>query len=178
MKKKNSKSIILLVLLLVLSLTLVACGSTESSTDSPSTTSETSSSENTQEEITETTEKEEPSMSYEITDTRNSTWVNSIGTTWMQTIVEITNTGSTNLYLSSGSYDLEDANGGLIASRSMVSTFPDVIAPGEKGYMYEEATLDDPVDGELTVLPREDVEEAKIDLIRFPVTDIKISAGD
>ncbi len=115
------------------------------------------------------------SASYEITDCRARTWTNSIGSVCVQTIVEIANTGSTNLYLSSGSYDLENDIGELIDCRSMVSTFPNVIAPGEKGYMYEETTLDEAVDGELTVLPHVDVKRATVDLIRFPVTDVKIS---
>ena len=120
----------------------------------------------------------EPAPGYEITDCRAKTWTNSIGTVWVQTIVEITNTGTTNLYLSSGSYDLEDASGNLIGSKTMVSAYPSVLAPGEKGYMYEETILDDTTDGELIVLPREDIEEAKVELIRFPVTDTKISNGN
>ena len=120
----------------------------------------------------------EPAPGYEITDCRAKTWTNSIGTVWVQTIVEITNTGTTNLYLSSGSYDLEDASGNLIGSKTLVSAYPSVLAPGEKGYMYEETILDDTTDGELIVLPREDIEEAKVELIRFPVTDTKISNGN
>ena len=119
----------------------------------------------------------EQTASYEITDKRVATWVNSIGTTHMQIIVEITNTGTKNLYLDSGSCDIEDASGKLITSESLVSAFPDVLAPGEKGYMYEETILDKAFDGELTVIPHEEVEEAKVDLIRFPVTDTEISNG-
>ena len=142
-----------------------------------STTPEASTSETISIESSPEGQSTEPAPGYEITDCRAKTWTNSIGTVWVQTIVEITNTGTTNLYLSSGSYDLEDASGTLIASKTMVSTYPSVLAPGEKGYMYEETILDDTTDGELIVLPREDIEEAKVELIRFPVTDTKISNG-
>lgn len=115
------------------------------------------------------------SASYEITNTRVKTWTNNIGSTWVQTIVEITNNGTANLYLSSSSYDLEDASGNLVSSNKYVSVFPNVLAPGEKGYMYEETTLDESVEGELTVLPHLSIEEATVDLIRLPITDVELS---
>jgi len=115
--------------------------------------------------------------SYEITDTRSKTWTDSIGTIWLQTIIEIENNRTTNLYLNSGAYDIEDASGGLIASKTMVSEYPNVLAPGEKGCMYDETMLDETVNGEIKVLPREDIEEATVDLIRFPVTDVKLSSS-
>lgn len=118
---------------------------------------------------------EPPKEDYEVTYSNARAYTNSIGTTWVQAIVEIENTGSENLYLSSGAYDLEDADGSLIASQSMVSTFPDVIAPGEKGYMYEETTLDEySGDGNLKIIPRPDVKAAKVDLIRYNISDITV----
>jgi len=121
--------------------------------------------------------EQKSAAAYEITDARAKTWVNSIGTTWVQTIVEITNTGEKNLFLSSGAYDLENADGSLAASQTMVSAYPEVLAPGEKGYMYEETTLDASVSGELTVLPREDVDEARVEMIRLPVTETELKDG-
>lgn len=167
------KKLVTLVLVLVLVLSLSACGSSETGASLDSTASIVE--EQPETDTTDSTNEPVASTNYEITDIRARTWTNSIGSVWVQTIVEITNTGSTNLYLSSGSYDLEDASGSLVASQTMVSAYPDVLAPGEKGYMYEETTLDKAVDGELTVLPREDVEEATVDLIRFPVTEAEIS---
>lgn len=113
--------------------------------------------------------------SYAITDQRAITWTDSIGSTWVQVIVEITNDGTNDLYLGSGSCDLEDANGKLIKSMSLVSEYPEVLAPGEKGYMYEETTLDNPVDGEITVLPRVDAREAKVECIRLATSDVAVS---
>ena len=157
-------------LALLLALLLTACGS-----------SQPKSSEENAASIPEAAEAQTPEVNdvaYEITYSNAKTWTNSFGSTWVQTIVEITNTGSKNLYLGSGSYDLENPDGSLVSAKSMVSSFPDVIAPGEKGYMYEETTLDNySGDGNLNVLPRPDVKEAKVDLIRYNVTDLSVSDG-
>ena len=118
------------------------------------------------------TKKDE--KSYEITYQNVRTYTNSIGTTYAQVIVEIENTGTTDLYLSTGSYDLEDENGKLVTSNSMVSTYPDVISPGEKGYMYEDDMLDEPVNGPLTLLPRPNVKKSKVDNLRYTVTDVEL----
>lgn len=102
-------------------------------------------------------------------------WTNSIGSTWEQTIVEITNTGSVPLYLGDVSYDLEDESGSLLASESMVSVYPTVLDVGEKGYLYNETTFDgDPVDN-VNIIPHIKAEAAKIENVRYPVTDVKIS---
>lgn len=173
------KKRILFVLALTLLLTLCACDNNDEPSGSGSETTDAqqvSSDESGNEASSDPASDE--ATSYEITDCRAKTWTSSTGSFWVQTIVEITNTGTTNLYLSSGAYDLEDASGNLVASQTMVSAYPDVLAPGEKGYMYEETILDAAVDGDLTVLPREEVEEATIDLVRFPVTDVSISTDN
>lgn len=168
------KKLISLLMALTMILSLAACAGESGSAETTVPGSAAS-------EIPETQAPAETTapvaVQYEITDARATSWVNSIGTTWVQVIVEITNTGTSNLYLSSGSYDLEDAEGHLVASQTLVSEAPDVIAPGEKGYMYEETTLDTPVEGELTVLPRVDVEEASVDLIRYTVSDASLTEG-
>lgn len=125
---------------------------------------------------TSTPDAMQKAVDYEITYSSAKTYTNSIGTTWVQAIFEVTNTGTGPLYLSAGSYDLEDESGALVASKTMVSVYPDVIDPGEKAYYYEESTLDDVEGGiELTILPRADAKEAKIDNIRFSVSDFSLS---
>ncbi len=122
--------------------------------------------------------KPESKTDYETTVYPVKTWVNSIGTPYAQIIVGVKNTGNSNLYLSSGTMDLEDASGALFASRNLVSVFPEIIAPGETAYYYEEAMLDSPAPSDLTVIPHIDVEEAYIDMIRCPVTDVTIGTTD
>jgi hypothetical protein len=57
---------------------------------------------------------------------------------YYQAFVEITNTGNVPLYLGDATFDLEDSNGSLIATDDDVSTAPDFIYPGEKGYYYNQ----------------------------------------
>lgn len=164
------KLALLLVLVLVLSLT--ACGNSQQPTvDSAPSKAQTELAKSTVSE----SEVSDDAL-YEISYANARVWKDSVGECWIQTIVEITNTSTTNLYLNSGSYDLEDASGALVASRSYVSTFPSVIAPGEKGIMYEETILDNySGDGNLTVIARPSVEEAKVELIRYSVTDVSVT---
>ena len=177
------KKLLALILAMILALSLAACGDTggQHSGDPTQRPSQEqngpSPAESKDTEPIESNEPVEPAgKPYEITYQNAKVWTNSIGTTWVQTIVEITNTSSKNLYLSSGSYDLEDADGKLVASQSLVSCYPSVLAPGEKGYMYEETTLDNyDGDGNLTILPRPSIDTAKVDLIRYNVTDVTIS---
>lgn len=173
------KKIILIFTAFILTISLAGCGSFIPSPNKQTVATnntESASEVNITEEVT-TEPALESAVAYEITDSSVALWKDSIGTSWVQTIVEITNTGSEPLYLGSGSYDLEDSEGKLIASQSLVSTYPNVLAPGEKGYMYEETTFDKDVDGELTVIPRVDAKEAKVDLIRLSVSDTEISNG-
>lgn len=120
-------------------------------------------------------ESEKNEKSYEITYQKSRAWTNSIETMWIQTIIEITNTGDSSLFLDSGAYDLEDADGKLITSRTMVSVYPQIIEPGEKAYYYEETTLDDPVDvEELVVIPRPDIKKSKTENIKLTTSDVEI----
>jgi hypothetical protein len=115
------------------------------------------------------------SISYIINNSTVNTWVDSIDNTWVQVIVEIQNTGTVPIYLSSGSYDLENSEGLIIAHESYVSVSPQVLEVGEKGYMYDTTILDDPVSGNLTVIPHISTKKATVDSIRYPVTEVSLS---
>lgn len=167
----------LLAICIVLALMLTACGGSGSGSPSASQPQQPDASSAAVSEPSGQAEAPEETA-YEITWSGAKTYTDSIGTTWVQAITEIENTGSADLYLGSGAYDLEDADGGLIKSSTMVSAYPDVIAPGEKGYFYEETTLDEPVDGELTLLPRPSVDKAKVENIRYALSDLELSSDD
>lgn len=117
----------------------------------------------------------ETAADYETTVYPVKTWVNSIGSPYAQIIVGVKNTGTANLYLSAGDIDLENSDGSLFSVVNFVSVFPEIIAPGETAFYYEEVLLDAPADSELTAIPHIDVEEAYIDMIRYPVTDVTVS---
>ena len=117
----------------------------------------------------------EANIEYEITYKNVESWVNSIGTTRIQVIAEIKNTGTVPIYLSSSSYDLENSTGQLIASKQYISTYPQIIKSGEKGYMYDETSLDNPVQGIINVIPRITTKKAKVSCIRYDVSEISLS---
>lgn len=164
------KKLLAIILALIL---LSACGSTtepSSTASNPDTTAEQSAPESAE------SEKKED---FQVTYTSAKLFKNSIGTVWLQTIIEVENTGTGDLYMNSGAYDLEDSTGKLIASRDMVSVYPQVISPGEKAYYYEETTLEEVDEStELKVLPRPKAESLKVDKLIFPVTDFELESDD
>lgn len=104
---------------------------------------------------------------------------NSIGSTYTFSIVEITNTGTCDLYLSSGKFDFEDKSGNLLASRSMISVSPQIISPGEKAYYYESAIIDGIEAGEdLTIVPTVDIEKARTSKKEYPIVDVKFTDAE
>ena len=68
---------------------------------------------------------------YEVGEGRVVTYSDSLGSEWVIISVPVTNTGDTNLYLSSGTMDIEDQDGHLVDSKSLVSVYPEVLQPGE-----------------------------------------------
>ncbi len=160
------KKLIFIALAFVVALSLVGCGTPSNVNTSQPPNLEGTSDANTQEK----------DVDFEITYSNVKTYADSIGSTWVQAIVEISNTGTSNLYLGSASYDLETSDGTLLKSQNYVSTYPTVIAPGEKAYMYEETILDNPIEGELVLVPRISVKKATVDLIRYTLSDVQLTA--
>ena len=116
--------------------------------------------------------------SFKTTYSNVETYVDSIGTAWVQAIVEVENTGTTNLFLSPSKFDFEDENGLLVASDSMVASYPQIIAPGEKGYYYDESLLDDSNrNTKLTLIPKLSIKAAYLDLVRLDVSELSIKTN-
>ena len=112
---------------------------------------------------------------WEVGQGRALTYADSIGSTWVQISVPVTNTGDRNLYMGSGTMDLEDASGHLVDSKKLVSFYPQVLAPGETGWYYENTLLDSAPSSELAVIPHVDVREAKVECIRYEASDISFT---
>ena len=121
----------------------------------------------------------ESEVAYEITYTSVVLHENSIGSVWADVIAEVTNTGTTDLYLSSGSIDLEDESGTLVDVLNYVSVYPQIISPGEKAYYFENTIIDDVSETDvLNLVLHPDIEEATIEKSDFPVTDVAIRDDD
>lgn len=167
----------------VLCLGLTGCGSSSSSDSSKADEKEgASASEETAAETKEDEKKEEEpkeevkeEAAWEVGEATAVTYPDSIGSTWIQIICPVKNTGTKTLYLSSGTMDLEDKDGHLVDSKNLISVFPEVLQPGETAYYYEETILDDGMPTDLNVLPHVKVKEAKVDCIRYEISDVAIA---
>lgn len=84
--------------------------------------------------------------SIEIISERFHTWQGLGDTTYTVYLAEVLNTGTTNVGLSSFSLDLEDVDGKLLNASSYITTYPDVVAPGEKMYIYHQIGKNVPPD--------------------------------
>ena len=122
-------------------------------------------------------EKKDSDVSYEVTDTVFEHEDDSIGNHVYNGIIEITNTGDTSLYLKDCTFDLEDDNGHLLQTDDMISSCPDIIAPGEKGYFYNSyGSINDGVslDNGLNFKPKYEVVKANGDPVDYEVSDLSI----
>lgn len=127
--------------------------------------------ENNGEEISEPV-TEQKGEAYEVVYTKGIVYFNSIGTAWLQAIVQIENTGSEALYLDNASLDAENAEGKLIKTMSYISPYPEVLNPGETALIVENTTLDsNPGVDELTIIPHLNIKKAKVDCIRYAVSE-------
>ena len=165
---KISKKVCVFLFVSITVCMFVACGFP---TNEPQKKSEAQKETTTEQKET----KKDFEIHYEISYKNVASWINTIGTMRIQVIAEITNTGEIPIYLSTSSYDLEDSNGQIIASKQLVSTYPDVIEPGEKGYLYDETSLDNIVYGQITVVPRISAKKATVSCIRYESSEISIS---
>ena len=93
-------------------------------------------------------------------------------------IVEITNTGISDLYLDDCVFDIEDDNGHLIDTDDFISKAPDIISTGEKGYFYTNGanSLDDEFnpDNGANLVPNISVEKAKGKLTVYETVDTSL----
>ena len=77
-------------------------------------------------------------LSFQVVGTKYNYWVESTGSLYRFGCVEILNTGNEAIFLKDCSFDYEDETGKLIETNGFVgvSSVPDVIHPGERGYFY------------------------------------------
>ncbi|MEE0808624.1 MAG: zinc ribbon domain-containing protein [Acutalibacteraceae bacterium] len=90
---------------------------------------------------------------------------------------EITNMGDTNLYLKSAVFDIQDKNGHLLQTEDFISSCPDIIQPGEKGYFYDYISFDENVtiDNNSELVPKFEILKANGNVENYKVTDISLN---
>ena len=159
-------------------LTQTSKDASETATESETGTSDTTTSDSSSSDTANNTSKEQ--ASFEVTYKNVSFYRDSISDLIGQSIVEIENTGSSNLYLDFSSYELTAEDGTIIHTTSGSFTpAPQVIEPGEKGYYYEEQLMDDqtPTEG-ITITPHINASTAKVDNVRLEVSNTEVYDKD
>lgn len=152
---------------------------TEDPTPAKTTVSDSDVNEDAVTDAPSTTATEDKKENYEVGQGQVRVWQSSIGTTWISVAVPVKNTGTENLFLSSGSFDVEDASGSLVKTLSMVSVYPQVLLPGETAYYYEETTMEETVSGDgLTAVPHLDIKKAKVECVRYETSEVAVKDTD
>lgn len=104
----------------------------------------------------------------------------SLGKLRYDAIVEIENTGNVPLYLDAKSFDVETGDGHLVQTDSWITSCPDAIYPGEKGYFYNQTGEfnDQTINvNDLVLVPKYRIEKANQPPHEFPVEDLSIADG-
>lgn len=162
---------------------LSTMGGTENliSPDAESKSQESKGQEN-QNTIGGTQKETHPDALYEITYQSSYIYRNMLDEISCYALVEIENTSAEDLYLGSATFDFEDSSGKLLSTYSlMISSDPDIIAPGEKGYFYcNAASLEGEIDENTDYIfkPSIKVEKSKKEIIRYPITELSISESN
>ena len=100
------------------------------------------------------------------------------GEQYFNAIYEITNIGKKNLKLGDAVYDVYDAAGRFRASEDMISCDPDVIKPGEKGYVWNNfKSLRLPI-GSYEIRPPFKFSTTTKEPHYYPVSNLSLIEGD
>ena len=119
-------------------------------------------------------------MDYKVNQELFNHYTTTFGSHLGAAFVEIENTGNTPLYLHDGQFDVEDNNGHLLTTQTLVSTCPGALRPGETGYFYSDyIDLSDVDDSNgLVFVPHYKVDEARHEIIDYEVSDLGIREDD
>jgi len=123
-----------------------------------------------------TTASPEGIEAFDVLDSKITLWKSSIGTIWGQLIVEVKNTGTTPLYLTSSDFDLENEIGEPVDVMKVVGVYPSIIMPGEMAVYCNQTTMDKVTDEtmQLKAVHRIQPKKAKNDQILFPASDVSV----
>jgi len=117
-------------------------------------------------------------IQYEFTNIQEQLYQSMFGDIRFQTLIQITNMGNVPIYMGSVYYDLLDEDGRILRANNTLSSYPNILHPGESGYFYDsvsvpEATLDTVT----TIAPRWNLRRARANRINFDISDVEIREG-
>ena len=118
---------------------------------------------------------------YIVTDTRFEYYLNTIGQVEYHALVEVENTGKYPLYLQGAVYDFEDMEGHLAWTDDFISSCPNVIGPGEKGWFYNSIGASGAGDidssAEYQFVPTLKIVRSNADPVFYEVSDTSLSTN-
>ena len=112
--------------------------------------------------------------SFDIGEAYISTRTDILGISYLSVSIPVNNTGNTDLYLSSGSIDIEYSNGSLAQTLNLVNVYPQIIKANETAYYYDEVIFEGTETDGLKVVPHFDISKSKVEYIRLPTSDVQI----
>lgn len=147
---------------------------------SESVSSNTTTTSITEDEVTGSSEQEnqDDELNYEITNTIFKVYKPEYSDDYRyDALVEIENKGTKGIYLTDEQFDIEDKEGHLIQTDDFLSSAPDVILPGEKGYLYNNfgssmESVSDP--DNVNLVPHFTVKATDKAPHEYPVTDTSV----
>ena len=153
--------------------------STQNNNTQNNTNQENSKTNNSTSNSTATQEK----MAYEITDTIFEISDSYFGNgKECRVIIEVTNTGNVPIYLDDCVLDFEDDDGHLLETYDFLSSVPDIVQPGEKGYFYTNGnhSFNEDVSFEngCNLVPKLSIEKTKGELKSHEVVDVSLYNSD
>ena len=118
---------------------------------------------------------------YTVTDTRFEYYLNTIGQVEYHALAEVENTGEYPLYLQGAVYDFEDMEGHLAWTDDFISSCPNVIAPGEKGWFYNSIGASGAGDldssAEYQFVPTLKIVRSNADPVFYEISDTSLSTN-
>ncbi len=180
------KRLLCLISALCLLLSLCACDSAPTPSESsaePSTaaTSEATTAPSTEptpqpttEATTEAPTEPAPQSVYELGACSVRTYRDDNGTIWAMGIAEIVNTSDRPLYLDYGVFELRNSEDEVVMTADAIAAYPQILLPGESGYYFEVVEPDLPDTEALTLYVIPDVCEAAVECVRYAVTDTRL----
>jgi hypothetical protein len=102
---------------------------------------------------------------------------NALRRTVWETLIEIKNTGDVPIYLGLTKFDLTDNEGNIVKTGSL-SSFPDIIYPGESAAFYgNEELTDADTSIEVQFNPRWNITKSRYERVNFDISDVDIREG-
>ncbi|WP_322199116.1 double zinc ribbon domain-containing protein [Acutalibacter intestini] len=122
----------------------------------------------------------DPNPDYEVTYQRDWVYRDVLDDVCCYALVEVENTGNVNLRLGRGQFQFRSPQGEKITTYHGVSSFPSIIAPGEKGYFYCNmgALKDMDENTPYVMTPQLTLEETSQDPHSYPVAGVEKVSGD